>query len=484
MIGIFWGIACIAHSSCEWKLKLYICELESVKLFLRAINLQQDQFQLRGKIKEMWFRNDDEPDPDPAIAHLLVDNMPQLSVFHNMTHLGLECCSLTSETCNLLSKCNLQHFEYLNLWCNPNIGRGGAVNLITSLTKFSTIRELNLTCTCIGFEDCKALSELLATSKCIEVLVICDEVHVGPDEFILSSDSVQLIVDGLSRNTSLEKLHMSSSNFSSESVFQLASVLRVNTRLKELNIGQCNIQSSDSVHLAKALEENITTQLQTLGLHFNPIGSEGSVAFADMLATNKSLTELNMRECSIWGEGVVCLAKAFEKNSTLKKFSITHNPIGSEGAVAFAGMLATNKSLTELDMWGCNIQGEGTVSLVKALETNSTVREFHISFNPIGSEGAVAFADMLATDKSLTEVSMRQCDIQKEDAAAFASMLKKNQCLKTLNLYDNNVGVKGALELIESLKHNTTLEKLVLSPQYKPSSFSTLYKTLQDRVKF
>ena len=478
---------CITNFSCDWKLKLHDCELESVKLFLRALNLQQGQCQLRGKIKEMWLscldENDDESDePDPAIAHLLVDNMPQLSVFHNMTHLDLSLCSLTSETCNLLSKCNLQHLEYLNLGYNYNIDEGGAVNLITSLTKFSTIRELNLTFTCIGFEDYKALSELLASSKCIKVLVICDE--VGLDEFKLSSDSVQLIVDGLSHNTSLEKLYMSSSNFSSENVLHLALVLRVNARLKVLNIMECNIQSSDSVHLAKALEENTTTQLQTLGLHFNPIGSEGSVAFADMLATNKSLTELNMSKCSIQGEGAVCLAKALEKNSTLKKFGINHNPIGSEGAVAFAGMLATNKSLAELNMWGCNIQGEGAVSLVKALEKNSTVREFHISCNPIGSEGAVAFADMLATDKSLTEVSMRQCDIQKEDAAAFASMLKKNQCLKTLNLYDNNVGVKGALELIESLKHNTTLEKLVLSPQYIPSSFSSLDKTLQDRVKF
>ena len=388
---------CIAHSTCDWKLELYICELESVKLFLRAINLQRDQCQLRGKIKEMWFRNEGEDEPDPAFVHLLVNNMAQLSVFHNLTHLSLSCCGLTSETCNILSKCNLQHLEYLDLRFNT-IGRGGTVNLITSLTTFSTIRELKLSDTGIGFEDCKALSELLASSKCINVLVICDE--VGLDEFILSSDSVQLIVDGLSHNTSLEKLIMRYSNFSSENVFQLASVLRVNTMLKVLDIGRCNIQSSDSVHLAKALEENTTTQLQTL---------------------------------EPWG-----------------------NPIGSEGAVAFASMLATNKSLTKLYMWKCSIEGEGAVCLAKAMEKNSTVREFYIIDNPIGSEGAVAFA----------------------------SMLKKNQCLKTLDLRDDSVGVEGALELIESLKHNTTLEKLWLSKKCEPPSFSTLDKTLQDRVKF
>ena len=217
--------------------------------------------------------------------------MSQLVVFHNLTHLGLVECGLTSETCNLLSKQNLQHLEYLNLDWNLEIGRGGAVNLITSLTKFSTIRELYLAHTGIGFEDCKALSELLATSKYIQVLDIGNEELDNPR---LSPDSIHLIIDGLSHNTSLEKLNMSGSNFSSENVLHLASVLRANARLKELDIRYCNIQSSDSVHLAKALEENTTTQLQTLVLSGNPIGSEGAVAFASMLKKNQCLKTLDL----------------------------------------------------------------------------------------------------------------------------------------------------------------------------------------------
>ena len=394
---------CIAHSSCNWKLELEKCELESVELFLKALNLHQNQCQLSptGKIKEMWLSYQFEH--DPRAVDLLVDNMSQLLVFNNLTHLGLICNDLTSKTCNLLSKHTdlLQHLEYLDLTWNHNIGRGGAMNLIISLTKVSTIRELYLSDTCIGFEDCKALSELLATSKCIEVLNIgYEELDDDDDDLRLSPDSIQCIIDGLSHNTSLEKLNMRLSNFSSQNALHLASVLRVNTRLKELDIGWCNIQSSDSVHLAKALEENTTTQLQTLELYGNLIASEGAVAFANMLATNKSLTKLYMSGYSIQGEGAVCLAKAMEKNSSVTVFDISGNPIGSEGAVAFA------------------------------------------------------------------------------------SMLKKNQCLKTLYLCDDSVGVEGALELIESLKHNTTLEKLELSWSCKPPSFSTLDKTLQDRILF
>ena len=442
----------ITNSCCDWKLELYDCQLESVELFLRALNFHQKQCQVSptGKIKEMQLWNVSD-----ATAHLLEDSMLQLVVFHNLTHLGLVACSLTSEDYNRLSKHTdlLQHLEYLDLSCNYRIGRGDAVNLIASLTKFSAIRELNLELNGIGFEDCKALSELLATSKYVQALNIGSHKELVDSPRLLP-DSIQLIIDGLSHNTSLEKLNMRFSDFSSENVLHLASVLRVNTRLKELHIGWCNIQSSDSVHLAKALEENTTTQLQTLILKGNPIGSEGAVGFANMLATNKTLAKLNMKWCSILGEGAVYLAMAMENNFSVTEFDIRNNPIGSEGAVAFAKMLATNKSLAELNMKGCSIQGEGAVCLAKAMETNSSVRKLTISYSSIGSEGAVAFA----------------------------SILKENRCLKTLDLCD--VGVEGALKLIESLKHNTTLEKLVLSEKCKPPSFSTLDKTLQGRLSF
>ena len=265
---------------------------------------------------------------------MLVDNLSQMLVFRNLIRLGLVECGLKSETYNLLSKRTnlLKHLECLDLSEDFYLSSGHAVNLIASLST-CTIRELNLYATCLDFEDCKSLSQLLTSSKYIKVLNV--SVGCGPVYRELEGTahgSIQLIVDSLSHNTSLEKLNMGGSNFSSVNVLSLASLLKVNTRLRHLYFKDCNIQSSDSVHLAKALEENATTQLQTLQLWDNPIGSEGAVAFADMLATNKSLTELNMRGCSIQEQGAICLAKALEKNFTVKKFDISENPIGSRGA--------------------------------------------------------------------------------------------------------------------------------------------------------
>ena len=362
---------CITHSSCNWQLELWHCKLESAEIFLKALNLQ-DQCLLSstGKIKKMWFISS-----NPAAVHLLVGSMSQMLV----KLLALRMSGLTSETCNLLSKQTdlLQYLEHLDLSNNRTIGRGGAVNLITSLTKFSTIRELHLHDIGIGFEDCKALSVLVANSKYIQVLDISTDNKKEVKH--LSSDGVQLIIDGLSHNTSLEKLNMRGSNFSSENVVYLASVLRVNTRLKELNIEWCHIQSSDSVHLAKALEENTTTQLHTLWLSGNPIGSKGAVAFADLLASHKSLAKLIMKRCFILGEGAICLAKVLKKNSTLTEFDISGNPFGSEGAVAFANVLKRNQCLKVLRLSDDSISGEGTLKLIQSLKHNTTLKKLMLS---------------------------------------------------------------------------------------------------------
>ena len=216
----------INHSCCNWNLDLDECELESVKLFLRALNIHQDQCQLSttGKIKGMWLGGSCRS----AAVHLLVENLPQMLVFHNLTYLGLSYLdgenkdeNYLQEFANHLSKHTklLQQLEYLKL-CYSILYDNALTPpcymiVITSLSKLSSIRELHLDSIGISFEDCKALSELLTSSEHIEVL------YIGRNQ--LSSDSVQCIVDGLSHNTSLEALHMSYSNFSSENVLHVAS---------------------------------------------------------------------------------------------------------------------------------------------------------------------------------------------------------------------------------------------------------------------
>ena len=76
---------CIAHSSCTWELDVDNCKLESVELFLRAFNYQQDQCQLSSteKLIVVYLRGSDH---DPAAVDLL-NSVPYSCLFHDPTHL-------------------------------------------------------------------------------------------------------------------------------------------------------------------------------------------------------------------------------------------------------------------------------------------------------------------------------------------------------------------------------------------------------------
>ena len=275
-------------------------------MFLKVLNLKQEQGLLpsTGKIKEMNLYQ-----CNSAAAHLLLDNMSHLLVFRKLTHLVMT-SGCIGRTTNHLSKqtellqqleClqftidrDCDTYEYENLLrkadIEPEAGNklnpgGVAVNLIKSLTKFSTIRELHLSDTGIGFEDCKVLGELLASSGYIKVLDISDN--------NLSPDSIQLNVDGLSHNTSLEKLDMR----------------------------RCSIQGEGAVCLANAMERNST--LREFNIDNNPIGSEGAVAFASMLKKNQCLRKLWLNHSSVGVEGALVLIGSLKHNTTLEKLKLS-----------------------------------------------------------------------------------------------------------------------------------------------------------------
>ena len=107
-----------------------------------------------------------------------------------------------SEACaslgNLIPR--MPHLKNLYLPFNPNIGQGGAIPVITELTAHNAIELLVLESTGIGLEDCQALSKLLSSSISLKALDIAGN--------NLCPKAVELIINGLHHNTTLEKLNL------------------------------------------------------------------------------------------------------------------------------------------------------------------------------------------------------------------------------------------------------------------------------------
>ena len=299
---------CVSHSNCTWKIDLGHIGDEGMEMLVRGA--VEEETQCTGGISEINLSLNDIT--SEGVKHLL--GFPKQSI-NKLKALNLGENELDSESCAVLAHLipHVPHLKALNLFGNlinnPNIGQGGAVPMMISLTAHNSLEELELHNTEIGVEDCQALSELLSLSTSLKELNISWNA--------LPPEAVELIISGLHHNTTLKWLFMHGSHFSLQNIISLASVLRTNHTLVDLHLGRCKIDSDGACQLASALCTNDT--LQELDLWNNPIGVKGATAFAEMLLKNKSLKVLILRDDSIGEEGTQKLIDSLTHNTTLEQ---------------------------------------------------------------------------------------------------------------------------------------------------------------------
>ena len=117
--------------------------------------------------------------------------------------------------------------------------------------------------------------------------------------------------------------------------------------------------------------------------------------------------------------------KALHSSTSLKKLDISHNKLGMEGSIALAEMLSYNKSLTELNLnlRGCDVPESGLREIAKALLCNMSLKKLNISHishisHLLGMEGSLAVTEILSCNKSLTEVNLNNVIFIKDGMVA------------------------------------------------------------------
>ena len=313
---------CMSHSNCTWKIDLQYQHIgdEEVEMLVRGA--VEEETHCTGGISEIRLgRNDITYE---GVKHLvdfpkqLISTLRIFILHHN--HLDSDSCATLAHLVP-----HMPHLKKLDLFNNPNIGSGGVVPLITSLTTCNSLETLRLLNTGIGVKDCQALSELLSSSKSLK------ELHIGGNA--LPPEAAELIISGLSSNTTLEWLWMTNSQISLLEAVLLASMLSTNHTLVHLNLAECNIVSDGACQLAIALCTNIT--LEKLDMRDNPIGSIGAASFAEMLLVNKSLKVLNLQDDSIGEEGTQKLIDSLTYNTTLEELWL---PLNNKSCSARSGV--------------------------------------------------------------------------------------------------------------------------------------------------
>uniref|UniRef100_A0A3B4Z357 Leucine rich repeat containing 45 n=1 Tax=Stegastes partitus TaxID=144197 RepID=A0A3B4Z357_9TELE len=190
----------------------------------------------------------------------------------------------------------------------------------------------------------------------------------------LSADTCSVLARAFQKHTVFTEVLLSDCMLSEEGVC----IFKTDRLYNDCLQGN-NLRSTGAEMLGKLLAHNKT--LRRLVLEWNALGvwDEAFSLFCDGLASNTSLTQLDLRNNQINHHGASELALALKCNHTLEVLDLRWNNIGLLGGRSLLDALQKNKSIVQLEMAGNNIPSDTLKALEQTIghnsDTQSTLRE-------------------------------------------------------------------------------------------------------------
>ena len=298
--------SCLASSSCRLQLRI---RLDSEMLQMLALGLQSVP-SVSSTIETVYLR--------PPVSEQTINRLCDLPAAV-VRGLDLSHCKLDRNLISCLAKIipTKTSLQELDIRGNP-LSPGAMVPLLQALENVPSLRSLSIINTKIGCEDLKALFHLIQTHGSLCELRIGDEA--------MSPECVSMIVDGVFERSSLKSVHFWLMDLR-PSLSAVSQLLQGNSNLTTLEMHGCKIGCLGSKALAQSLCENVTLNKLVLSMFDVPvgdqIGSDGAIAFADMLKVNNSMEHFELLfDRSLGRTGSMSLVKSLDFNSTIKHIKI------------------------------------------------------------------------------------------------------------------------------------------------------------------
>ena len=358
---------CITQSNCQWDIDFGGSYMGDEKLtqFFQAFSISSKDHG-NAYMTTMELSNNEL---SQSLSHL--QETPSQFLCH-LTSLDLSWNNLDGSALGHLANAipHMPKLKVLNLRWNANIQPGGAAALALELCDSQNLKELNLTSTKIGTEDCKELAKLLSSTQSLESLNVSDNA--------IPATGVRMLLKGLQLNNTIKTLDIHGNHVSVRAMKVLSVYLEDNTncKLKSLDLRYCDITPEIAAEFAHGLSQN--QSLKLLRLSYNPVGDDGAIALGQAMRENKALTKISLVDCSIATTGGAALASSLMVNSTMDKLYINTNSIGTS-IRNFAPVLQCNKKLKILDIRNDTSFSQADVNiLLDSLTHNQVIEELRL----------------------------------------------------------------------------------------------------------
>jgi Ran GTPase-activating protein (RanGAP) involved in mRNA processing and transport len=335
--------------------------------------------------------------------------------------------------------------------CSKKITDVGVTALVKALEHNTTVTEVFFSGTAnVGIDGWASFTEALATNASVETLYICQT---------LSDDGAVLLFQALKRNVTVTALLLVNNQVGKEGAAMLAEALECNKTLASIDFLHSTIDDEAATALLRVLKER-NTSLKRIGLHPTRSTWRTTEAIRNVVWANAA----GMRLLHVQGE--------LDLTSKMWHWDLVK---------VLSEELATNTSVTALNLRSNGIIDEGAVLISEALGKNRALLKIGLSSNSIGDSGALALAAALRENTTLQGLDLTYNDITDHGVASLAASLKINKSLTKLALRNNRFGNDGIVDLLEALERdNYTL--LILDLEGNPKSSPTLLETTDHKI--
>ncbi|CAM4987150.1 unnamed protein product [Rotaria socialis] len=199
-----------------------------------------------------------------------------------------------------------------------------------------------------------------------------------------------------------------------------------------LNLNTNKITDERAQYLAEMLASN--PSLSILQITGNQITDTGVHWITQALRNNTKLTYLSLTNNKMTHKGAQFLANALQANSSLNRLCIGNNPIGDTGVQYIAEVLSKNRVIKVLHIGLCQISDKGMIYLAEMLKQNDTLAGLRLSTNPLTDNGVNVIMDALCNNHELSELNVECGEMTGKCMKDIQNMLKHNKTLIKLNV--------------------------------------------------
>jgi len=228
------------------------------------------------------------------------------------------------------------------------------------------------------------------------------------------------------------------------------------------------------------LRDNDPSLGTTISIQNSTITDEKMIKFAEAMAANTSITDLEFINVVIRPKGAAALARLLIATSTLTRFNLSNNRLGPEGAKLLGRALPHNHSLTYLALGLNQLGDEGCRCICEGLCRNDTLLLLDIASNEITDTGAKAIAQLVRQNRVLSGIQAQNNKITLLKTAAEkryldaerrtnAEIFGEEVIAETEDTIEGMTNINpleeiifGEKEIVMAMQANTTLLRLEL----------------------